>query len=52
MPIRQVAYDIPPNLALSIMSGVYKRFGRIARNAKTVEIVKHLKEVEVLQNAL
>ena len=47
MPIKQVAYNIPPNLAIGIMSGVYKRFGGIVRNAKTGEIVKHLKEVEV-----
>lgn len=47
MPIKQVAYDIPPSLAIGIMSGAYKRFGGIIRNAKTGEIVKHLKEVEV-----
>jgi uncharacterized protein (DUF697 family) len=45
MPIKQLTYYIPPNLEIGIMSGIYKRFGGVVRNAKTGEIVKHLNEV-------
>ena len=47
MPIQQFAYDIPNDIAIGIMKGIYKRFGGIVRDAKTGAIVKHLKEVEL-----
>lgn len=47
MPIQQFAYDIPNEIAIGIMKGMYKRFGGVVRDAKTGAIVKHLKEVEV-----
>ena len=47
MPIQQIAYDIPTDLAVGIMKGVYKRFGGVVRDAKTGAIVKHLKEIEL-----
>lgn len=47
MPIQQFAYDIPNDIAIGIMKGMYKRFGGVVRDAKTGAIVKHLKEVEV-----
>lgn len=47
MPIQQFAYDIPNDIAIGIMKGMYKRFGGVVRDAKTGAIVKHLKEVEL-----
>jgi len=47
MPIQQFAYDIPDDIAIGIMKGLYKRFGGVVRDANTGAIVKHLKEVEV-----
>ena len=47
MPIQQIAYDIPNDIALGIAKGMYKRFGGVVRNADTGAIVKHLKEVPV-----
>lgn len=47
MPIQQFAYDIPNDIAIGIMKGMYKRFGGVVRDAKTGAIVKHLKEVEI-----
>lgn len=47
MPIQQFAYDIPNDIAVGIMKGIYKRFGGVVRDAKTGAIVKHLKEVEL-----
>ncbi len=47
MPIQQFAYDIPNDIAIGIMKGMYKRFGGVVRDANTGAIVKHLKEVEV-----
>lgn len=46
MPIQQVAYDIPNDLALGILKGTYKRFGGVVRDSGTGAIVKHLKEVD------
>ena len=47
MPIQQIAYDIPNDITIGIMKGMYKRFGGVVRDAKTGAIIKHLKEVEV-----
>ena len=47
MQVQQFAYDIPDDIAVGIMKGIYKRFGGVVRDAKTGVIVKHLKEVEV-----
>lgn len=47
MPIQQFAYDIPNDIAIGIMKGMYKRFGGVVRDAKTGAIVKHLKEVDL-----
>ena len=47
MPIQQFAYDIPNDIAIGIMKGIYKRFGGVVRDAKTGVIVKHLKEVDL-----
>ena len=47
MPIQQFAYDIPNDIAIGIMKGVYKRFGGVVRDANTGVIVKHLKEIEL-----
>jgi len=47
MPIQQFAYDIPDDIAIGLMKGIYKRFGGVVRDASTGAIVKHLKEVEV-----
>lgn len=47
MPIQQIAYDIPSDLALGIVKGTYKRFGGVVRDSSTGAIVKHLKEAEI-----
>lgn len=47
MLIQQVAYDIPNDIALGIVNGIYKRFGRVVRDVNTGAIVKHLKEIPV-----
>ena len=33
MPIQQFAYDIPNDIAIGIMKGMYKRFGGVVRDA-------------------
>lgn len=51
MPIQQIAYDIPTNIAIGLKTGTYKRFGGVIRNRKTGAIVKHLKEADVPKQA-
>ena len=48
--IRQVAFEIPLDIAEGIASGKYRQFGGIVRDGAG-HIVKHLKPVELVENA-
>lgn len=43
MPIKQVSYDIPAEIAAGLAAGTLKRFGSVVRDGKG--IIMHLKEV-------
>lgn len=43
MPIIQVAYEVPAEVAAGLATGIYKRFGSVVRDSN--EIIMHLSEV-------
>lgn len=50
MTVVQMAFDVPPEIALGLQGGVLELCGGVVRNAKTKQVVMWLKEARVLDD--